>query len=111
AFPSTSETFGNVVLEAQSSGLAAVGFDCQGVNEQVVPGENGFLVPMGGDLTPPLERLCRDAESRRRMGKAARARAERLDWKPIFDELEARYRRLAQAGPMGARLRAEVATG
>jgi glycosyltransferase involved in cell wall biosynthesis len=92
AFPSLSETFGNVVLEAQASGLPTVGFDCQGVNEQVIPEVNGLLVPAGGDLVPPLLRLCEEVPLRRRFGEAARRRAEGLDWKPIFDELEQRYR-------------------
>lgn len=96
AFPSQSETFGNVVLEAQASGLPVVGFDTQGVNEQVKQGENGFLVPEWGDLKPYLERLCVDVPMRRRMGEAARGRAERLDWKPIFDDLERRYLGLVQ---------------
>lgn len=90
-FPSLSETFGNVVLEAQASGLVVVGFDCQGVNEQVVPEVNGLLVPVGGDLVPAMLRVCGDGEARRRMGAAARGRAEKLGWKEIFDDLEKRY--------------------
>ena len=99
AFPSVSETFGNVVLEAQASGLPVVGFDSQGVNEQVTPEVNGYLVPPEGDLMPYLERLCLDADLRQRMGAAARSRAERLDWKPIFDELEMRYYALSGGTP------------
>lgn len=95
AFPSLSETFGNVVLEAQASGLPVVGFDSEGVGERVTEGVDGHLVPPGDDLSPALARLCGDAGLRRRMGAAARAKAERQDWKPIFDELEQRYRSLA----------------
>ncbi len=96
AFPSQSETFGNVVLEAQASGLATVGFDCQGVNEQVIPEVNGLLVPIGGDLTPSLRRLCDDPALRQRLGRAARQRAEQLTWISIFDDLENRYLQLLE---------------
>jgi glycosyltransferase involved in cell wall biosynthesis len=97
AFPSLSETFGNVVLEAQASGLPVVGFDCQGVNERVTPEVDGLLVPVGDDLAPALWQLCQDRELRRRMGQAARAKAEQQDWKPIFDELEQRYLHLVES--------------
>jgi hypothetical protein len=69
----------------------------QGVSERVAPEEDGLLGPVGGDLAVPLARLCADAATRRRLGAAARAKAERQDWKPIFDELEERYQRLIEA--------------
>jgi glycosyltransferase involved in cell wall biosynthesis len=94
AFPSCSETFGNVVLEAQASGLPVVGFDTQGVNERVAHGTDGFLVPMQSSMAPALQQLCDDAEQRRRFGRAARAKAKAQDWKPIFDKLEQTYLRL-----------------
>jgi glycosyltransferase involved in cell wall biosynthesis len=96
AFPSLSETFGNVVLEAQASGLPVVGFDCEGVNERVTSEADGLLVKVGGDLTAALARLCDDGGLRRRMAAFARAKAERQDWGPIFDELERRYLALAE---------------
>jgi hypothetical protein len=44
-----------------------------------------------------LQRLCEDEPLRRRFAQASRAKAERQDWKPIFDELEDRYYRLTEA--------------
>ncbi len=94
AFPSCSETFGNVVLEAQASGLPVVAFDAQAMTERIVTGADGFLVPRDGDLAEPMLRLCHDLSLRGKLGLAARAKAQRQTWEAIFDELEALYGRL-----------------
>ncbi len=94
AFPSCSETFGNVVLEAQASGLPVVAFDAQAMSERITPGADGFLVPLHSDLAEPLLHLCQDPALRQKLGLAARARAQRQTWDAIFDQLEVCYQRL-----------------
>ncbi|MFO7803314.1 MAG: glycosyltransferase [Desulfovermiculus sp.] len=44
-FPSTTDTFGNVVLEAQASGLPVIVSDQGGPQENIVPGQTGLIVP------------------------------------------------------------------
>src|SRR5699024_483413 len=44
-FPSSTETFGNVILEALSSGLPVIGANAGGVKELVVSAHNGILCP------------------------------------------------------------------
>jgi len=46
AFPSHSETFGNVVLEALASGLPAVGLHAEGVCDLVEHGKTGYLLDL-----------------------------------------------------------------
>ena len=48
-FPSRSETFGNVVLEAMASGLAIVAFDYGATREHLVDGRHGATVPFTDD--------------------------------------------------------------
>jgi glycosyltransferase involved in cell wall biosynthesis/predicted metal-dependent phosphoesterase TrpH len=44
-FPSTTDTFGNVVLEAQASGIPAIVTDQGGPQENLIPNETGFIIP------------------------------------------------------------------
>ncbi len=43
-FPSTTDTFGNVVLEAQASGIPVVVTDQGGPQENLIPGRTGYIV-------------------------------------------------------------------
>ncbi|GGK47070.1 glycosyltransferase family 4 protein [Salinarimonas ramus] len=68
------------LLEAAACGRPMVATDVPGNREIVVDGETGFLVPPRDPeaLAAAVRRLAGDAELRRRMGGAARERAERL---------------------------------
>jgi len=44
-FPSTTDTFGNVVIEAQASGLPVIVTDQGGPKENMIDGETGYIVP------------------------------------------------------------------
>ncbi|HEX6032569.1 MAG TPA: glycosyltransferase family 4 protein [Tepidiformaceae bacterium] len=68
------------VEEAMAAGLPVVATTVGSISETVVEGECGLLVPPGDPaaLAAALERLVEDADARRRMGEAARARARHL---------------------------------
>ena len=93
-FPSESETFGNVTLEAMASGLPAVNAIASGSNSLVVEGVTGHLVSARDEaaLAARLETLVRDEALRRHMGEAARARALEYSWDHILSGLLASYR-------------------
>ncbi|MBJ7259362.1 MAG: glycosyltransferase [Chthoniobacterales bacterium] len=81
-FPSTTDTFGNVILEAQAAGLPCVVSDQGGPRELVGDGEEGFIT-RGGDLEAlcgAVRKLCADEKLRRAMGAAARKRVEDRSW-------------------------------
>jgi glycosyltransferase involved in cell wall biosynthesis len=93
-FPSRSETFGNVVMEAMASGLPVVAFNSPGVNEQVVHRSNGLIVEMNAELAEAIRLLSDDPRVRALLGHNARRSAEKRAWEPIFDFLEQRYKLL-----------------
>ena len=73
------EGFGIVFLEAAAAGVPQVAGESGGSAEAVVDGETGVVVAEPDDVeavTAALAGLLDDPEARRRMGRAARARAE-----------------------------------
>src|SRR5690606_15225252 len=95
-FPSTTETLGNVVLEALASGLPAVVVDRGGPQDLVTEGESGYIAPANDieAIADRVEQLLRDPDRRRSMGNAARRSASDRDWHTINRELLASYRQV-----------------
>ena len=91
-FPSESETFGNVTLEALASGLPVVAFDAAAAGEHLRDGVNGLLVPPG-DSHGFVRAACRAAARPRRlqrMGAQARVAALALQWDAVLARFEVR---------------------
>ena len=88
-FPSVTETFGNVTLEAMAAGLPTVCADATGSRSLVLHGATGFLVPPGrGDgYADVLARLATEPVLRHQFGKAARERAQMFDWNAVMYSL------------------------
>jgi phosphatidylinositol alpha 1,6-mannosyltransferase len=95
-FPSDSESFGNVTLEAMASGLPCVCADATGSRSLVVPGETGLLAPAddAAAFARHLTVLAQDGALRRRMGEAARARALGFSWEETLARMLGYYRAL-----------------
>ena len=74
-FPSATDTFGNVVLEAQASGLPVVVSDSGGPRELMIDGGTGAVFPAGSrsGLTGALRRLVADRGLLEERGRSARA--------------------------------------
>lgn len=93
-YPSTTETFGAVTLEAMASGLPTICADATGSDALVIPGETGELVP-AGDVRAAVEvvsALLRDPARRQAMGRAARAQAKTLSWARSLEQLDRHWR-------------------
>ena len=74
------EPFGQVVIEGMAAGKPLVATDGGALPEIVVPGETGYLVPMGSaeDMAMAISRLLDDPAQARAMGQAGKQRVERL---------------------------------
>lgn len=85
-FPSTTDTFGNVILEAQASGLPVIVTDQGGPRENIIHGETGLIVP-GGDamaLARAMAELCGNHQRRQAMAAAAREYSQTRSFEAAF---------------------------
>ncbi len=73
-FPSSTDTFGNVVLEAQASGLPVIVSDQGGPCELIIKNKTGLIFKAGhlGQLSAAIEQMIENPIRRRQMGIAAR---------------------------------------
>ncbi|NMD69068.1 glycosyltransferase family 1 protein [Bacillus sp. DNRA2] len=100
-FPSPTETFGNVALEALASGTPVIGANAGGVKNIVKAGMTGILCEPGNveDFTRGIVQLLTNKGLRTQMGHEARNYALTQKWDEIFDEMLDHYSAILKARP------------
>jgi phosphatidylinositol alpha 1,6-mannosyltransferase len=108
AFPSDTETFGQVIQEAMASGLPVVAARAGGAIDLVRDGVNGALFTAGSaaDFAKQIRALTANPALSNEFGLAGRVAAERCSWGQVMDELLGQYQRVLrrQALPWHRRL-------
>lgn len=92
-FPSMTETFGNVVLEAMASGIALVAYQYAAAGSYLRHGSSGFL-PGFGQKQEFVEMSCflaNQTDLRKRMAVRARKKALECTWEKVAESLESIY--------------------
>jgi len=89
-FPSLTETFGNVTIEAMASGLAIVAYDYAAAAEYLDHGRNGLLVGYAdsAEFVRSAAALSQCPSRIKTFGNEARQRAEQLAWGRVVEQFE-----------------------
>jgi glycosyltransferase involved in cell wall biosynthesis len=99
-FPSLTETYGNVTVEAMASGLAVVAYNYAAAARHIRHGENGMLAAYAdsAQFTAAAVEMANDLTRIRACAALARRTAEGQDWDRVVQQLELVYLAVAEAG-------------
>jgi len=87
-FPSTTETFDNVTLEAMASGLAVVAYDYAAARQHIVCGETGFTVPFDQEDSYIETALFAAQSDLSELRQNRRFSARNVRWKKVVGRFE-----------------------
>jgi glycosyltransferase involved in cell wall biosynthesis len=107
-FPSITETFGNVTLEAMASGLAVTAYDYAAAAMHIEHRQSGILVPYDNAkaFVESAVSLVREPDALTSMRRRAREHVSSFDWPRVVDRFESllmsvrRYGRMAPPSSM-----------
>jgi glycosyltransferase involved in cell wall biosynthesis len=112
AFPSHTDTYGNVVLEALASGVPAVVTNGGGPRFIVRAGETGFVARDLPEFGNYIQTLATRAAQRETMRAAARTFAMTKSWDAVFESVYSAYERgLRENSAAGKKIRMRPQAG
>jgi glycosyltransferase involved in cell wall biosynthesis len=97
-FPSATDTFGNVVLEALASGVPTLVSSQGGPKYLISQGTTGFVAHNVEDYARSLKLLCDSPALREEMSSNARRSAATFSWDAVFDRVYQTYEEAFASG-------------
>ena len=104
-FPSLTDTFGNVVLEAMASGLHVLGFDYAAPGTLIQKGFNGSLAKLGNesDFIEKLEYIALSWKTNSLIREHARETSKNLSWDVISEQFLKQFQMIKEELSDGSR--------
>jgi glycosyltransferase involved in cell wall biosynthesis len=100
-YPSMTETYGNVTIEAMASGLAIIAYDYAAARQHITHDSNGLLAPFSdtGAFIQHGRALIADSGKVQHLRVAARQAVKNQRWEVIFGQMEAVLRDIVNRSP------------
>lgn len=89
-YPSTTETYGNVLTESMACGNAVLAYDYAAAAMHINSGVNGVTIPMNDEaaFVAAAVDLAKQDERREAIGNEAANTASKFEWTPVIDRYE-----------------------